>query len=248
MAHNKLSADEQLYHVHNEKEILQILADLIKRKVMLNVSFGQGAETFLTTVIGVNAEKHLAFLDVGRDETFNSRLVASHDVTFTNNEGVRIRWTSEDLKIVTLKDGLALCIGLPRDLIRVQRRQYHRLATPIRTPVICRIPLERDTDTDILELPLADVSVGGIGIVVTGPLDERLSVGAEFDNCRIEFPDVGTTNLRLHVRYIDQFTMRDDTVKHRIGLEFINPSRGNQALIQRYTFILESESVAMATS
>lgn len=248
MSHATISADEQRYHVHNKKEIQQILNDLAKRKVTLSVSFNNGSEGFLTTVIAVDNEKHLTYLDIGRDEAFNARLVASHDVTFTNNDGIRIRWTSSDLRIATLKDGKAICIGLPHDLVRIQRREYHRLATPTRNPVICRIPAGEsgvDPEEKFMELPLLDVSVGGIGTIATGPLDDQLSVGAEFNNCKIDLPSVGTTNLALCVRNVIQLGMKDETIRHRIGFEFINPSRGNQALIQRYTFILETESIAL---
>lgn len=251
MPHTSISADEQRYHVHNKKEILHILNDLAKRKTTLSVSFNNGSEGFLTTVVAVDGERHLAYFDIGQDEAFNARLAGSHDVMFSINDGIRIRWTSSSLRIATLEDGKAICIPLPHDLIRIQRREYHRLATPTRDPVICRIPVDKPDTTseedEFLELPLVDLSVGGIGTIVPDPLDDRLSVGAEFNNCKIDFPNVGTTNLTLQVKWIKAMSMKDESIKHRIGFEFINPSRGNQALIQRYTFILETESIALAT-
>lgn len=249
MSHATISADDQRFHVHNKKEILQILNDLAKRKVTLSVSFNQGKEGFLTTVVALDNEKQLAYLDIGQDDTFNDRLVASHDVAFANNEGVRIRWTSPRLRIATLKDGKALCIGLPQDLIRLQRREFHRLTTPSASPVICRIPVTdaagSDAEDERLAFPLVDISVGGIGILVPDALDDRLSVGKAFNNCKIDLPNVGTTNLTLCVKHITQVILRDETIRFRIGFEYVNPSRGNEALIQRYTFILETESVAL---
>jgi c-di-GMP-binding flagellar brake protein YcgR len=132
----------------------------------------------------------------------------------------------------------------------VQRREYFRLPTPGgKTPIICRIPLpnaeEGSQEEQTLELPLFDVSVGGIGLVVLDALHEAISIGAHFDNCKIDFPGIGTTNLTLCVRNIRHVIMKNDTAQHRVGLEFINPSRGNQSLIQRYTFALESESLSI---
>jgi c-di-GMP-binding flagellar brake protein YcgR len=249
MSHATISADEQRFHVHNEKEILQILNDLAKRKVTLSVSFNHGNEGFLTTVVTVDNEKRLAYLDIGQDDTFNDRLVASHDVAFANNEGVRVCWTSSSLRIATLKDGKAICIGLPHDLIRLQRREFHRLTTPTVNPVICRIPVASESGADsedtFLEFPLVDISVGGIGILAPDALDDRLSVGAEFNNCKIDLPNVGTTSLTLRVKHVTQVIIKEEIIRFRVGLEFINPSRGNQALIQRYTFILETETVAL---
>ncbi len=248
MPHTKITADLQRFLVHNPKEILRIFNDFLKGKSTLSVSFNQGAEGFLTTIIAVDETKHLAYLDLGRDDTFNARLAASHDVTFTYHEGIETRWTSAHPKIVMLKDGKALCIGFPHDLLRIQRREFHRLATPSRTPVICRAPVPSPAGTEpaeesYLELTLQDISVGGIGIIVTGPLDSRLSTGAVFNNCKIDLPDVGSTNLTLEVKWCKPIPTTDETIKHRLGMEFINPSRGNQALIQKYTFILESASL-----
>ena len=219
---------------------------------MLSVSFNHGEETFLTTVINVDDDNHLAYLDLGRDEAFNDRLLSSYDVVFSYSSGIKIHWTTHSLKLATLKDGKAICIGLPNDLVRVQRRESFRLTTPFKNPVMCRIPLPGEEDENLddekfLELPLFDVSVGGVGTIAPDPLHEALSIGAKFDNCKIEFPGVGTTNLTLCVRQIRHVEMKNDTSHHRVGLEFINPSRGNQALIQRYTFMLESESLALST-
>jgi len=253
MPHTKLSADDRRYLVQNPKEVARILNDLAKRKATLNVSFNHGNDSFLTTVIAVDDAKNLAYFDLGRDETFNTRLMVSHDVKFNHNDGIETRWTSADLKPVTLKDGKAFYIALPRDLLRIQRREYHRLLTPATKPVICRIPTPHTADAAsaeeaYLELPLADVSVGGIGTIASGSLDHLLSIGAEFNNCKIDFPNVGTTNLTLRVRWLKPLPMRDDSIKHRVGLEFINPSRGNQSLIQRYTFMLESETLTPSKS
>lgn len=248
MPHEKISAEDQRYLVQNKKEILQILSDLAKHKTMLSVSFNHGTESFLTSVIAVDDVRQVAYLDIGRDEAFNARLIASSDAIFTNNDGIKIHWTSHNLRAATLKDGQAICIGLPHDLVRVQRREYFRHPTPARSPVICKIPMisekdENPGDERFLAASLLNVSIGGVGIVAPGSSHQALSVGAQFDNCKIEFPGVGTTNLTLCVRCIRHIEMKNDTIQYHVGLEFINPSRGNQALIQRYTFILESESL-----
>jgi c-di-GMP-binding flagellar brake protein YcgR len=41
--------------------------------------------------------------------------------------------------------------------------------------------------------------------------------------------------------------MKDGAIKHRIGLQFISPSRGNEGLINRYTYNLERQAMAVAS-
>lgn len=249
MEHGTYLPSEEPYVVHNVKEIVQILTDLAKQKSMLKASFNGDNDVYLTTVIAVDAQRNAVYLDIGRDDAFNVRLLASEHVVFSKDDSVKIKWVSEKVTEVTLTDGRAIKVALPQSMVRLQRREFFRLATPRVNPVPCQISIPDEENPDearVLELALTDVSLGGIGVVVHGPLDEALVVGASFDGCKISFPDVGVTSLTLQIRNITPIHMKDDLIKHRIGMQYINPSRGNQGLIQRYTFNLERLAIALA--
>jgi c-di-GMP-binding flagellar brake protein YcgR len=238
---------EEQFIVQNQKQIIQILNDLAKQHEMLKVSFNN--DTCLTSVISVDSNNHVVYLDIGIDESFNNRLLANHHVVFSKDEGIRIKWISVHVSLVTLKDGKAIKISLPQKLMRLQRREFFRLTTPIVNPVPCVIPITNEADPDDernLELTLIDVSLGGIGVIVTGQLDELFVIGASFDKCKISFPDVGETSLTLRLCNITPITMNDGVIKNRIGFQFISPSRGNEALINRYTYNLERQAMAVA--
>ena len=240
--------DDEQFIIQNQKQIIQILNDLAKHNEMLKVSFNN--DTCLTSVISVDAHDNVVYLDIGIDETFNNRLLASHHVVFSKDNGIRVKWISAHVSLATLKNGKAIKISLPQKLMRLQRREYFRLATPIVNPVPCVIPISDETNQDAdrtLELTLYDVSLGGIGVITTDPLDERIVIGASFDKCKISFPDIGETSLTLRVCNITPITMKDGVIKHRVGLQFISPSRGNEALINRYTFNLERQAMAVAS-
>jgi c-di-GMP-binding flagellar brake protein YcgR len=244
------SSFEEQYIVHNAKEITQILTDLSKRNEMLKVSFNDNRDVCLTTIIAVDIKSHAVHLDIGIDDAFNSRLLASHHVVFSKDDGIKIKWVSAHVSLVTLKDGKAIKIALPQKLLRLQRREFFRLTTPIVNPVPCQIPIAEAVSSDVervLEFTLIDVSLGGIGIIVFGSLDETLVVGANFDQCKISFPDVGVTNLTLEVRHITVIPTQDNAIKHHIGLQYINPSRGNEGLINRYTHNLERLAMALSS-
>lgn len=240
--------DEEQFIVQNQKQIIQILNDLAKHHEMLKVSFNN--DTCLTNVISVDANNHVVYLDIGIDEAFNNRLLASHHVAFSKDDGIRIKWTSTHVSLTTLKDGKAIKIALPQKMMRLQRREFFRLDTPIVNPVLCILPISDEANPDAdraLELTLVDVSLGGIGAIVANPLDELLVIGSSFNQCRISFPEVGETSLTLQVRNISPITMKDGAIKHRIGLQFISPSRGNEGLINRYTYNLERQAMAVSS-
>jgi c-di-GMP-binding flagellar brake protein YcgR len=248
MEHAIHTHDEEQFFVQNQKQIIQILNDLAKHHEMLKVSFNN--DTCLTNVISVDANNHAVYLDIGIDEAFNNRLLASHHVVFSKDDGIRIKWTSAHVALATLKDGKAIKIALPQKLMRLQRREFYRLATPIVNPVPCIIPISDEANPDaerVLELTLVDVSLGGVGAIAADPLDELLVIGESFNQCKINFPEVGETSLTLQVCNITPITMKDGAIKHRVGLQFISPSRGNEGLINRYTYNLERQAMAVAS-
>ncbi|TRZ68648.1 MAG: flagellar brake protein [Rhodocyclaceae bacterium] len=235
-------ANDKRFLVHNSKEVAQILADLAKRKMMLNASWNHGKDRVLTYVIEVDYDKGVAYLDtIAAGDAANKGLFAGHSTVFATTSGPRIQWSSPSVSSVSLKDGKAYQIELPVDLIRVQRRECYRLLIPMMKPVTCKIPVE---DKDV-EVALVDVSVGGIGAAVMDTLDAAFAVGTEFHHCKIDLPSVGTADLALRNKWM-RTVMKNDTVKHEIGMEFINPSSANQALIQRYMIKLEREHASMA--
>jgi len=249
MEHATFDHNEEQYIVHNSKEVMQILNDLIKHKAMLKVSFNHGADDYLTNIISIDPKVGAVYLDIGVDEEFNRRLLASSHVVFLKEDGVKIKWTSTQVTEVSLKDGKAIKIALPKDLIRLQRRDFYRFATPVANPVMCRIPVPDVLDPEIesiLELTLVDVSLGGVGAFVSSPLNPAIEVGKTFIGCKIGFPDVGETNLTLMVKNITESHTKEGITKYRIGFVYVDPSRGNEGLINRYVYILERQAIALA--
>lgn len=243
-------AQEEQYLVNNPKEIIQILTELSKSKSMLKVSFNHGADECLTTIIAVDAKNHAVHLDIGLDDAFNRRLLANNHVVFSKDDGIKIKWVSSEVSAVMLQDGKAIKIALPQQLLRLQRREFFRLATPIVNPVPCQIPIFDEKNIDVvrtLELILSDISLGGIATISANPLESVFVVGANFHQCKISFPDVGVTSLTLQVRNITSIPVKDGSAKQRIGFQFIEPSRGNEGLINRYTYNLERLAMALAS-
>ncbi|WP_262965374.1 flagellar brake protein [Methylobacter psychrophilus] len=234
--------DEQQFVIHNVKAIIHILAELLKDNTMLKVSFNNGNDVYLTTVISIDEKNLAVHFDISCDEAFNNRLIASQHVAFIKEDGIEIRWVSTKLSMINLVGGNAIKIGLPKSLVRLQRREFYRIDTPIATPVLCQIPVLDGTNTEmskILELPLVDISVGGVGVMAADPLDPAISIGIVFSDCKMDYPEIGMASLALQVQRIQPMPVKDGSTKHRIGFQYIAPSPGNERLIQLYTYQLE---------
>lgn len=238
------------FTVQHPKEICQILTELAKSKALLNISFNHGQDQCLTSVIGVNAEKGVVYLDMGLDDGFNKRLLDATHLIFSKDDGVKVRWTSTKVVLVKLKDGQALKIALPRQLVRLQRREFYRSNTHVVNPAMCRLsymdPLAPDQLANI-DFMLIDASMGGIGVILSAPMPAHMHIDQTFEHCHITIPEYGELTVTLCLRYCIEITTANGAQRHRLGFEFKQLSHGQQRLIQRYVTDLEREALMIAS-
>jgi c-di-GMP-binding flagellar brake protein YcgR len=98
-----------------------------------------------------------------------------------------------------------------------------------------------------MEASLVDISVGGVQILIRGELPSIMTKGAVVPGCSIQFPQIGAVPLTLKFCGIWSSTdSKSGQQSHRIGMEFLNLSRGAGNLIQRYLIELEQEHLAKA--
>ena len=234
--------EDSPYALHNRKEIVFILEDLSKHHIAINLDTAEGAG-LVTSVLGVSSEGNYVYMDISPDERINEKITKSRHVSFTTQTGVRVRWHSTHLHIVTLQDGEAFSMLVPSVIERVQRREYFRLATPQGSnALICKIPAASGG----IEANIFDISVGGVGISIRGPLHEIFSQGALLEGCSITLPVVGVVPMNLRVRgiWMSAKTKSGEQMS-RIGLEFEDLSRGAANVIQRYIIQLEAEKISL---
>ncbi len=246
-AQNYTSEDDQ-YLTGNPVEIAQIITVLAKNKTTLNMSFNHGQDQGLTVVIGVSSDKKWVYLDKSLDAGFNQRLMDSSTVIYTKTDGVKIRWSSHEMQEAKLTDGSALKIPLPDQLYRFQRREFFRSPTPSVNPVICHIPYEDPIteQTKMFDLPLTDISLGGIGTLAADHLPAPVEVEAVFDHCKIDLPNFGDLETRLRVRHITNEVMPNGAKKLRVGFQFTALTRAEERVLQQYVLNLEREALVLA--
>jgi len=232
------------FAISNRKEIIFILEDLAKHRPALSLDARNGT-TLLTAVLGVDADDDCVYLDVSGDNRVNEKVVDSNNLIFSTQTGVRVRWNVDSIELVALTDGEAFSIEIPSVLERIQRREYFRLSTPQGSrALICKVKLNED---EIIELPVTDMSVGGIGLSIKGALPPEFSQGAILQGCSIEFPVIGVVPLNLKICAIfgSNKTKSGEEVRH-IGIEFDSLSRGAGNVVQRFMIQLESERISLS--
>ncbi len=234
--------EDSPFALHNRKEIVFTLEELVKHRVAINLDTAEGV-ALVTTVLGVSSEGNHVYMDISPDERINEKIIHSRHVLFVTQTGVKVRWHSSHLHLVELQDGDAFSMLVPSVIERVQRREYFRLSTPQGSnALICKIPIANG----VMDATIVDISVGGIGISIKGEPHEMFSQGALLEGCSIMLPSIGAVPTNLRVRGIwTSIKTKSGEQMSRIGLEFEGLSRGAANVIQRLVIQLEAEKISL---
>ena len=235
--------EHERYLIYSRLEIQRVLNDLSRRPDIITAYFNHGKEYFLTAVLNVLSDREIVVLDYGPDEKQVQRAIDyGRLVCVTKHHNIDIKFTCTALKRARYQGAQALAAPLPESLYRLQRREFFRVTMPSANPVYCQIP---QPEGEPLALPVADLSVGGVGL-----LDRGGSLGAQLrevmPDCTMELPGFGTLATGLEVRNIVELPKKDGASRRRIGCAFTGLNMEQSVLLQRYINQVQIDQKALA--
>lgn len=238
--------DYSQYLLFSRSEILAVLRTLIQKNAMITVHFDQGRSFLLTSMIALAAENTGFFLDIGSDDEMNRRALKAKKLIFTALiDRVKVQFSLDKI-VATQYGGRQNFLGkIPDKLLRLQRREYFRLSTPIASPLKLRAALTRPDGSALqIEFPLVDISGGGIGLTVSLNQAQLFEKGNILNDCKLMLPNEGLLIASLCVRNLFNVTTRSGAHHVRVGCEFIDLPQARLTLVQRYITRVERERKA----
>lgn len=234
------------YMLYSRTEILFILRSMMKKNCMATVYFDHGRMFFLTALVDIDDRSDTVIIDCGSDQEINARALKADRLLCTANlDKVKIQFSLDGVKSIQHSGEPAFAAKLPKAVLRLQRREYFRLDTPQGNPIICQLKAAREDGSALaLNLPLVDISGGGVGLITTLDAEHLFAIGKIFQGCRIDIPEEGVVQVDLIVRNAFHITMRNGTHQLRVGCEFLNLPGNRLAMIQRYITRIERERKA----
>ncbi len=230
------------YLLESRVDILFVLRALHKQSNLATVYFDRGRAFFLTALLAVDDGNDRLLLDPAADPAINEAAAAASRLIVTaSQDKVKVQFVLDGVAPATHDGRPALQARLPGTLLRLQRREYFRLETPVAPPVTCLIPLP---GAGASRLPLLDISGGGLGLMVDNATAPHFQPDAVFADCRFELPEEGVVNAILHVRTAFPVTARNGYTFTRVGCEFVDLPGARLAQIQRYITRIERERKA----
>jgi c-di-GMP-binding flagellar brake protein YcgR len=238
-----LTGEYSQYFLYSKTEILAVLRSIIQKGTLITVHFGEGQFFFLTSMLALRSGNTEFIIDVGSNEEANARALRAEKLVFTTLvDKVKIQFSLEHLRREEYPERSVFIAAVPNNLLRLQRREFFRLSLSVINPVRLRTTLEPD-DLSI-DIPLLDISGGGVGLMFPVDLAGRLEKGQMMANCRIVLPDEGLLVCTLCVRNMFDVTNRSGLRHVRVGCEFVALPASRLSAVQRYIIHVERERKA----
>ncbi len=229
------------FQVESRREILALLRGLRENNQMISMMINGGSEVFITTILDVDDTNNLITIDSAPNQPANQRVMEAPRVFFEGLlDRISIQFASSSLQRTEHDGRPALQFAIPSSVIRLQRREYYRINTPLSNPIKCVVPIEVEARIEYAKFSLVDISCGGIAI-----LDDRKlldsTIGTLYDDCQIDLPGTGNIDLKLQIRNSQDLILLNGKTNRRLGCQFTALSSGVLASIQRYIMRLERE-------
>lgn len=234
--------DFDKYSINWKKEIVFLLRAIMDKGGLLSAHFDHGKNFILTSIVEVDADRGEVILDYGATEALNLRILESDKIIFvTSHDKVKVQFVANRIEKTRFEGHDAFKIKLPESLIKLQRREYFRVATPIANPLKCIVPIENGHK---IEMTIVDISIGGIGVILP-QCDIAFTRGMVFPECHLALPGIGNIVGTLEIRSVFDMTLRNGQQSKRAGCQLIDLSANMQAMIQRYIIKVERERRSM---
>ena len=226
------------FQIDSRREITSILRSLGEKNQLIRMIINGGDEVVMTTILDIDDNK--VIIDCTPDTGLNRRIVEADHIAFeTTLDRISILFSVKYAEATSYEDRSALRIELPTSLIRLQRREFYRINTPVTNPVRCSIPLE-EAPNGMYIVPLVDISCGGIAILDEKKVLDKTS-GHDYKNCKIDLHGVGIVSTTLQVRNSQEMTLLNNKTNRRLGCQFIELPMATLSSVQRYIMKLERE-------
>jgi flagellar brake protein len=229
--------DRGRYLVSHAAEIERILREVMNDKNIVAIYGDDGKHFLLSTLVEIEPEKGYLLFEQGVDAMMNAELLGSKECTFAlTHDQIHIQFSSAGVESARLGQEPVFRVPMPRELLRLQRREYYRLVTSVVNPVKCLI----NTGAGLMESVVVDISIGGVG-VLSYPELGGLKAGEVYHGCRITLPGLGEFAIGLNVCTTFEITLKNGRLTHRAGCRFIDLPPSVETAIQRYIIQVDRE-------
>ncbi|HEI8864957.1 flagellar brake protein [Serratia sp. AKBS12] len=211
--------DNGLFIKQERFEVLAILRDIYKQRTPLRVA-NQQQQCFHSQILSVGADS-IVF-----DCTNDSACAPGEYRVIIESQDAKIEFLLDQAEITQHQHIQAISSRLPKELVYIQRRRQFRITTPYWRQFLCS---GNYPDGSPFQLRIHDLSVGGVGLRLDGPVPPCLESGVVFSKVQLDLGDYGKFKVNLElIAAGDERVECEETgdVKHftRLSCRFVSTS------------------------
>lgn len=238
---NPAKLDDDPFLITSELEIRSVLRS-IQRSGSLVRMYARGNPdlSIMTTILGLDEATQRLIVDCSPNDELNANLVHAPAVVFdTQVDHVSIHFTAAGLQYTSHDQLPALSLPYPKDLRRLQRREYYRVDVPLGEPLSCVVPyIEPGKPLRRTEIRIRDLSLGGLALI-DGDTQLPQQAGHTFRNVLLRLPETGEVTVDLVVLRVHTVVLPNKKEIVELGCRFDGLSNADATLIQHYIGRLE---------
>ena len=218
--------------ISSARQIQSLLRNIVEEGSRAALYCDGTKEFIMTSLLDVGDKGF--WVEQGTDAPKNQRIAASKKITLVSSLGqVKIQLSADSIRAATHQGYPAFYLPFPASLYRIQRREYFRLAIPLSERLRCVVPINKPQPGDKVELPIMDISGGGIRLSCAEEGVEFV-IGQNYAGCQIDLPEVGKIEAALRVKNVVSVSPKPGQTISRIGCEFMKLDSASGVLLQRY--------------
>ncbi|GHD57025.1 flagellar brake protein [Jeongeupia chitinilytica] len=236
------SDDLAQYTLSNPLEVAAVLRNLMNRGDFVTIYFDRGKSMLTTRILDVDVKARRFRFDWAGQDAINRALQASpRNVFVALPDGVKVQFVCGAPTIVEYDGASAFEAALPEQLVKLQRREFFRLQTPIVNPYRCRVTLP---DGTAASFNLHDISLGGVGLWAGALNVGQLTRGEILHGAALDLGAGIAFQTDLSVRGT-RTVLLPQGEQQLLGCQFVALPRGAEAALQRQIAQLERERRAL---
>lgn len=235
---------ESRFQISGTLAVLSVLRDFVQSRAMVTVFLGRGPDFFLTQILSAG-EGGVTF-DVGANATFNRWLESVPScLCMASHQGITVRFTIATPMRIQLNGLDAYRSPLPVSLLRLQRRETHRVVLSISKPLPLKVVAPesavRTGPRKVETYPLHNLCVEGTAFIV--PSETLFRVG---DRLAIACSPAGIQAIQCAATVRHVTRMGDHGARnYQVGLRFENLNGRGQVVMQRFVTSIQLQQRAL---
>jgi c-di-GMP-binding flagellar brake protein YcgR len=225
------------YMLYSRGEIVAILRRIGQERTLVTIYTGDG-EFSVSMILNVDPDFDEATFDMPVNPEAQARVLAANDLVFVIFfENVKVQFRAQIAQATTFEGRAAFRVRLPTQMLRLQRREYFRVRTPLMGQASCLVPQESGA-SKYESLQVLNISIGGLA-VLSYPHNFDLPLGETIRNCFLDLPGIGPVNVAFRV--VNVYDSEDDAQGRRCGCQFVDLAPQARMMLQRYVNRVEAE-------